>query len=77
MQVTFYLKGQLQVRWQPADEKAFSFFLLVTKIRSDGHFLADGIYLQASEITAILLDTGRAGDEITAVVEKRKVEKVN
>ena len=77
MQVTFYLKGQLQVRWQPADEKAFSFFLLVTKIRSDGHFLADGIYLQASEISAILLDTERAGDEITAVVEKRKVEKVN
>jgi len=77
MQVTFFLKGALQVNWRPVDDKQFNFFLLVTKIRSDGHFLVDGIYLQASEIAAILCDTENPADEPTAEVRKRKVEKVN
>lgn len=77
MRVTFYLKGALQVSWRPADANLFNFFLLVKAIRSDGHFLGEGIYVQASEIAAILLDTEKPEDEINVEVQKRRVEKVN
>jgi len=76
MKITFFLKGALQVTWEPVDPKLFNFFMMVKAIRSDGHFLADGVYVQASEIAAILLDTGREEPE-AAEISKRKVERVN
>ena len=77
MQVTFFLKGNLQVAWRPPEGQPFNFFLLVKAIRADGHFVSEGIYLLGSEIAAILFDTGKEEDEPNVEVRKRKVEKVN
>ena len=76
MRVIFYLKGNLQVKWTPVPEQQFNFLLLVKAIRSDGHFLSNELYIQASEIAAIQLDTGKEEPEAVEVTSRR-VERVN
>jgi hypothetical protein len=56
MQVTFFLKGAARIDWRIPDPKNFNFQLMVKMIRADGQFLADGVYIQAGEITAIVLN---------------------
>ena len=72
MRVIFYLKGGLQVKWTPADAKLFNFFMLVKAVRADGHFLAEGVYIQASEIAAIRVDTGREEPESVEVTRRKE-----
>ena len=71
MKVIFYLKGGLQLTWEPVDDKLFNFFMLVKAVRSDGHFLAERVYIQASEIAAKKLDTGRE-EPVSVEVARRK-----
>ena len=56
MQVTFFLKGAARIDWQVPDPKTFNFQIMVKMIRADGQFLADGVYIQASEISAIFIN---------------------
>lgn len=56
MRVVFYLKGAVRVDWRVPQPENFSFQMMVKLIRADGQFLAEGIYVQASEIAAIILD---------------------
>ena len=72
MKVTFYLKGGLQLTWEPVDDKLFNFFMLVKAVRSDGHFLAVRGYFQTSEIAAIRLDTGREEPESVEVTRRKE-----
>ena len=78
MKVIFYLKGGLQLIWEPVDDKLFNFFMLVKAVRSDGHFLAERVYIQTSEIAAIRLDTGREEPESVEVTRRKEnVVRVN
>ena len=56
MKVIFYLKGATRIDWLVPDPSTFNFSLMVKMIRADGQFLAEGLYIQASEVAAILLD---------------------
>ena len=56
MRVIFYLKGSVRVDWRVPMPENFNFQIMVKMIRADGQFLAEGVYIQASEIAAILLN---------------------
>lgn len=56
MRVVFYLKGAVRVDWRVPQPENFNFQIMVKMIRADGQFLAEGVYIQASEIAAILLN---------------------
>lgn len=56
MRVVFFLKGAVRVDWRVPQPENFNFQIMVKMIRADGQFLAEGIYIQASEIAAILLN---------------------
>ena len=56
MKVSFFLKGAVRIDWRVPDPSGFNFQLMVKMVRADGQFLAEGIYIQSSEIAAILLD---------------------
>ena len=56
MKVVFYLKGSVQLTWRVPVPEQFNFQLMVKMVRADGQFLAEGVYVQASEIAAILLE---------------------
>jgi hypothetical protein len=62
MTVVFYLKGSVRIDWRVPQPENFNFQIMVKMIRADGQFLAEGIYIQASEIAAILLSYGDAED---------------
>ena len=53
MKVVFYLKGAARIDWPVLEPEKFNFQVMVKVIRADGQFLADGLYIQASEIAAI------------------------
>jgi hypothetical protein len=63
MQVTFFLKGAARVDWRIPDPKNFNFQLMVKMIRADGQFLAEGVYIQASEIAAIIVNNKDEEDD--------------
>ena len=63
MKVIFFLKGATRLDWSVPDPSNFNFQLMVKMVRADGQFLAEGVYLQASEIAAILLDHTKPADE--------------
>ena len=62
MKVIFYLKGAARVDWVVPDANQFNFQIMVKMIRADGQFLAEGLYIQSSEIAAIFLDRDHKGD---------------
>jgi hypothetical protein len=63
MNVIFFLKGAVRVDWRVPQPDNFNFQIMVKMIRADGQFLAEGIYIQANEIAAILLSHGEEDDE--------------
>ena len=69
MKVIFYLKGAVRVDWRVPMPENFNFQIMVKMIRADGQFLAEGVYIQASEIAAILLnlDDDEEGESVSNV----------
>lgn len=77
MTVVFYLKGAVRIDWRVPDPSAFNFQGMVKLIRADGQFLADGLYVQASEIAAIVyMHDESERDEDVAVHHRGRVERL-
>ena len=83
MKVVFFLKGAVRIDWRVPDPKGFNFQIMVKMIRADGQFLAEGLYIQSSEIAAIMLDRGSPEDDYdedkdpnVGVHHKGKVERL-
>jgi len=53
MVVSFYLKGAVKVEWRPPAPEQFNLFLTVAAMRSNGHFVAEDVYVVAAEVVAI------------------------
>ena len=64
MRVVFFLKGAVRVDWRVPQPDNFNFQIMVKMIRADGQFLAEGLYIQASEIAAILHNIEDDEDEM-------------
>ena len=56
MKVVFFLKGATRIDWRVPEPQNFNFQILCKMVRADGQFLAEGVYIAASEIAAIMLD---------------------
>ena len=82
MKVIFYLKGAVRIDWRVPDPASFNFQIMVKMIRADGQFLAEGLYIQSSEIAAVLLDRSRPEEDYpddepnVGVHHKGKVERL-
>lgn len=77
MKVIFYLKGAVRIDWRVPQPEGFNFQILCKMIRADGQFLTEGVYVQATEIAAILLDREEAvEDELPAVKHPGRVNRL-
>jgi hypothetical protein len=75
MTIIFHLRGAVRIEWRVPHPEDFNFFGMVKMIRADGQFLAEGVYIQASEIAAIRIQ--HEGEDENAVVHHRgKVERL-
>jgi hypothetical protein len=75
MIIIFYLKGAVRIEWRVPRLADFNFFGMVKMIRADGQFLAEGVYIQASEIAAIMV-RHEDEDEQAVVHHRGKVERL-
>jgi hypothetical protein len=60
MHITFYMKGGAKFSWliPEALEGKFSLPACIKAMRADGHFIAEELYVLASEVIAIRLNEG-------------------
>ena len=57
--MVFTLKGGAKLTWQVPDADKFNFPLCIKMMRADGHFIADQLYILASEVVAARLEPSR------------------
>jgi hypothetical protein len=77
MIIIFYLKGAVRIEWRVPQPDIFNFQIMVKMIRADGQFLAEGVYIQANEIAAIMVRHDREDEDALPLVHRRgKVERL-